>query len=390
MTRPTSNANVLLVGAYERDNFGDLLFYQLTKDYLSEFEVVAGSVIGADMRMLLGTRVHPHNDLLAARSWDLVWVVGGEIGGVDTAGALGMSLNETDGTVYDHAGARGKEVLAHFLSGASAKAPAYLPVVADFPLNSRAPVVLNSVGLGNLSAKAQDSEHLRIAHAAIRGASAVVVRDTASQVFAESLGVAAILSPDMVHAISLRHPDMAQSRVGREPYFTFQANAQLIRQYGPEVIAKSLAHVALTTQLRPAFFLAGTARHHDRSDQYDDVKSALKAIAPEIKPMDIPTRDPMVLAAHIAGSRFWIGSSLHGRIIAGSFGLPRVSLENQKVSSYAATWDSAFPTEVSFESLPAAVAEAITAAQLPRNAQDSRDLAVAADSRTQSLVETLL
>ncbi|WP_166790860.1 polysaccharide pyruvyl transferase family protein [Cryobacterium mannosilyticum] len=388
MSQSTAKASVLLVGAYERDNFGDLLFYQLTKDYLEGSYLAAGSVIGADMRPLLGTRVYPHSDLLAARAWDLVWVVGGEIGGVDTEGALAMSLTEADGSIFDQSGKRGKGVIAEFLSGASAQSPAYFPPVANFPLNTHTPVVMNSIGLSNLFETEPGSEHGDAAHAAIRNAAAVVVRDTASQRFAASIGKTATLSPDMVHAISLRHPEIAQRRLNAEPYFVFQANAHLIQLHGAEAIARSIARVARATNLRPAFFLAGTARHHDRSDQYDEVKSVLAVIAPEIPTVGITTRDPMLLASYIARSRMWIGSSLHGRIIAGSFGLPRVSLENRKVSKYAATWDPAFPMDVSFDDLPEAVVEAFTSSRLPRNAQDSRDCANAADQQTQALVET--
>lgn len=98
---------MLLVGAHERDNFGDLLFYELTREYFDAHTVVGGSVIAADMTGLIGTQVLPHNDLLATRRFDRVWVVGGELGGLDTRGALAMSLDDTDGEVFDDRGDRG-------------------------------------------------------------------------------------------------------------------------------------------------------------------------------------------------------------------------------------------------------------------------------------------
>ena len=394
LSKSSMTAQVLLVGAYERDNFGDLLFYELTREYFDGHTVLAGSVIGADMTRLIGIRVHPHNDLLATRAFDLVWVVGGEIGGVDTRGALAMSLSDEDGSVFDGAGMRGKELIARFLSGAGADAPAYLPVLSRFPANADTPLVLNSVGLGNLRPAITAAGAGTVADPAIpviRGAAEVVVRDSASLEVAGSIGTPARLVPDMVHAISLRHPELAlPSSAGATPFFVFQCNAHLILEYGAEAIAQALASVAAVTGWRPAFFLAGTARHHDRADQYAEITATLKRISPNLVPMTMKSRRPVALASFIARSQLWVGSSLHGRIISGSFGLPRVSLTNTKVETYAATWDSVFPVGVGIENLGAAVSEAIAIASRPAAVQASADLARLADRSTCALVEEFL
>ena len=46
--------NILTIGAYERDNFGDLLFFILLKRILEgkNCNIVAGSIVGSDMRGL--------------------------------------------------------------------------------------------------------------------------------------------------------------------------------------------------------------------------------------------------------------------------------------------------------------------------------------------------
>ncbi|TFD82687.1 polysaccharide pyruvyl transferase family protein [Cryobacterium fucosi] len=389
MFSSTPKASVLLIGAYERDNFGDLLFYQLTMDYLRAHEVAAGSVIGADMTSLLGARVHPHNDLLSARSWDLVWVVGGEVGGVDVEGALAMSLDDVAWDIYGHSGAEGRDHIARYLTGAPARSPAYLPILEGFPLNVSTPLVLNSVGLGNLVSEAGSSSAVE-ARSVIRSAAAIVTRDRTSHEIVTAMDLTPTLSPDMVHAISLLHPDLADSTRISEPYFVFQASAELIARVGEETIARAIALVAVATKWRPALFLAGTARHHDRADQYDGIEALLKAIAPAITPMRITTRRPMQLAAVVAGSRLWIGSSLHGRIIADSFGLPRVSLQNAKVANYAASWDAGFPTNVPFDALVDGVADAISTAQSGSSVEASKALSHGANQATQSLVRDFL
>lgn len=386
MSQSRLNASVLLVGAYERDNFGDLLFYELTANYFGRRSVAAGSIIGADMTALIGTQVHPHNDLLATKAWDLVWVVGGEVGGVDTAGALTMSLDEVEGPIFDEAGAEGRGAIAKYLSGVSPQAPAYIPILGDFALNSNAPLVLNSVGLGNMLPYGVNTGS-DAGIAAISSASAVVVRDLSSHVYTRSIGVESVLSPDMVHAISVQYPDLSAPRNSSDPYFLFQSNAHYIDQVADEEIAAALAKVAIMTGWRPAFFLAGTARHHDQADQYDGIKRALRSIAPSIIPLEISTRKPLELASYIAGSSLWIGTSLHGRIIAGSYSLPRVSLNNLKVAKYAATWDPHFPVNVTFDGLIESVSEALDLAQSPASSQASIELAHHADETTRSLIK---
>ena len=226
---------------------------------------------------------------------------------------------------------------------------------------------------------------------ALRRANSLVVRDTLSQEFAAQNDITASLSPDMVHAISLRYPDLATSTdLTPEPYFLFQANGYIINKNGPEQIARALAQVAQATGWRPVLFLAGTARHHDRPDQYDDLLKALRALAPQAEPTVLSTRHPLELSEWIAKSELWIGSSRHGRIISGSFGRPRVSLENAKVSTYAKTWDAEFPVNVEFADLAAATEMAIGAAAVQSNKDASQELAHWADSRTLDLVKEYL
>lgn len=390
LSQANRSREVLLIGAYERDNFGDLLLYQLTKGYLTECRVVAGSIIGADMAALIGDPVLPYNDLLTARSWDAVWVVGGEVGGVDTGNALTMSLNEHDGQIFDRASSHGREVISQYLADSSTIAPAYIPQLDRFPLSNSTPMIVNSVGLDALRIVG-GSSGTDAAINALRRADSLVVRDDHSRAVAEQHGIATILSPDMVHAISLRYPEMStNSTPDIDSYFLFQANGNLIEKFGAEKIAGAVAQVAITTGWRPVLFLAGTARHHDRLDQYDEVLSSLSAIAPMLRPTVLATRLPLELAEWIAKCHVWIGSSLHGRIIAGSFGRPRVSLENAKVSTYAATWDPEFPVNVECADLPTAVTDAIATAGRSSNRDASRELAESADSMTTRLVREYL
>lgn len=94
--------------------------------------------------------------------------------------------------------------------------------------------------------------------------------------------------------------------------------------------------------------------------------------------------------AFIARSRLWIGSFLHGRIISGSFALPRVNLANNKVETYAATWDSVFSVGVGIENLEVAVVEAIASAARPAARAGSVELARLTDRSMSTLVKEIL
>ena len=87
MLRP----RVLLVGAYERDNFGDLLFLLVTERYLEGADVVAAAPFAADMRALLGRRIPAYGPLLRDERFDAVWTVGGQVGRIDLERAFKLS-----------------------------------------------------------------------------------------------------------------------------------------------------------------------------------------------------------------------------------------------------------------------------------------------------------
>ena len=82
---------ILAIGAYERDNFGDLLFlYVLRKLINNKAEVIASSIIAADTEPINGEFVLPYDILLKNHTFDGVYVAGGEIGAVDVVSGLTM------------------------------------------------------------------------------------------------------------------------------------------------------------------------------------------------------------------------------------------------------------------------------------------------------------
>ena len=91
---------VLSVGAYERDNFGDLLFLLVTERYLEGSEVVASAPFAADMTALLDREVGAVGDALSESRFDAIWTAGGQVGGTSLEGAFKMSKSADEYAAY--------------------------------------------------------------------------------------------------------------------------------------------------------------------------------------------------------------------------------------------------------------------------------------------------
>lgn len=383
---------VLTVGAYERDNLGDLLFLLLTKVYLREagFDVTAGSILGSTLPGKENIEVLGYADLLRTRTWDAVWVVGGEIGGVRVGDALGMSLAPPEGRVFAKAGDAGKSFVAGALTGLRCDALAYLPDLAEFPLNAATPLVVNSVGISNLEHSA-DRAVVSTSDRILSSARKVLVRENDSGNYAERHGLHAEVGPDMVHAIA----DIAGFGADQlpsprsTPYAIVQINTEILGKYGVGPAAYGLESLSRELDMDVVLLAAGTAPGHDSFAQYARLLSTKHFNLGHRTVEILRQRDPRTLVAYIANATVWAGTSLHGRIISSSFGVPRVTLENDKVARYAATWDSGFPAGVHPESMAEAAESAINRAAEAVERDKSDRLRLRAHANTLALIGAL-
>jgi polysaccharide pyruvyl transferase WcaK-like protein len=384
----TTRRDVLLVGAYERDNFGDSLFLLATERLLGG-RALASSVVSSDMTSVLGRRVVSADSALRSAPWRAVWVVGGEVGGVSVREALPMSLPDPLGSDYESLPAEDRARFDEFVSGLDEDAPAYLPELARYPLARDTQLVVHSVGLTGAEQDAAGAVTGREA-SVLRGASAVTVREEGSRRAVDALGVPAVLSPDLVHALPELFPDLVRTRGGGDRSLVFQMNRGLVEHHGDDELARVLAGLAVEHDARVLLFPAGTARHHDSPEQYDDLLTALGSVAPSVEATVVSTRDPLELAGVVARALCWIGSSLHGRIVSSAYGVPRVSLDVDKVTRYAATWDPGLPSGVELEAVPEAVRSALSTAAAPDELVRGRELTEAAVARGRAVVEEVL
>ncbi len=335
--------NILTIGAYERDNFGDTLFFTLTNHYLSQHHTTPASILYANTPYLGDGVVYPYNIALENSVWDAVWIVGGEIGAVDIRTAYKMSLPREYSRMYVALEDRFKADIYQFLNGETRNIPAYLPQLDQFKLNQNTPLIMNSVGLSNLY---DSRDRLITGHSRriLKSARTINVRDSRSLAYCKEQHIETSYEPDLVHSLAIHSNLLGSHTYKKHEYILFQASVDYIENNTVHTIEQALAGLYKTYKKRIVFFAAGTSEGHDSFTDYEKIAVRLANI--KVETSICYERDPSKLASIIRDAFMWVGTSLHGRIVAASFAVPRISLQNAKVSRYASDWDPLFPYDV--------------------------------------------
>ena len=102
-------------------------------------------------------------------------------------------------------------------------------------------------------------------------------------------------------------------------------------------LIRELEAVAQELQCGIVLFRAGAAAHHDRLEPYELLVSRWTVPVQIFHSLHI-----WELCALVAGARCFVGTSLHGRIVATAWGVPRMFLPlvpNAKVNEHISMWD---------------------------------------------------
>lgn len=374
-------ARVLLVGAYERDNLGDLLFLLVTERYLEGAEVVAAAPFSADMRAQLGRRIPAYGPLLRSQSFDAIWTVGGQVGRVDVARAYKMSAKPRAWRRFERGSEPARARILRRATGGPPPASPYIPLPAAYPRNADVPAVLNSVGIAGVGGIEPPRREAVVA--ALRGAAAITVRDRGSSKLLTDLGVEHKLLPDAVHALGVLDP------VERDPTADtaiVQISSARLRMFGYQRVARALARSPQLARRPVRLLPAGTATGHDSIRDYEAVARLARGLDVEV----LRERRPLALVDHIRRARVVIGTSLHVRIVAAAYGVPRVSLAKPKPTRYARLWDPGMPFGVGLGELDAAVEAALGRATRPEAAEHAERLALAAHDNLEQLARRVV
>jgi hypothetical protein len=298
---------VVLFGAFDRHNLGDILLAHVAAATCDDGAPVFAGLCRRDLTAWSGHRVIPLEDI--DRPVTLIHV-GGEILDCDADQA------------------------AYMLGEATLRWRRHAPyVVPKEALPPGSTVHFRAVG-GVALAQREPAFQGEVL-AALRGATSISVRDRETQRFLAGHDVAAALQPDPVSRIAELFGDAIRIRVRRrEPYLAVQFAAECGDDHTLAALARGLNSIGLPVVL----FRAGAAPWHDDLEPYQRLAPRLRPPAEVFESLDV-----WDICGLIAGSRGFVGTSLHGRIVAEAFGVPAIVLEREpgagtKLRAYLDTW----------------------------------------------------
>ncbi|GAA1985039.1 polysaccharide pyruvyl transferase family protein [Microbacterium pumilum] len=375
------------MGAYERDNFGDLLYVEVTRGYLaSATDTTFAAPFAGDMTAELGVDVPAAGPLLDAEHVDAIWTVGGEVGATDIDYVYRTRFGQDAATALAAMSADDRTTtLRRELGGAVFDAP-YVPRPSAHSGTLGADLILNSVGIGSIPHLSRARRY--VLEAVLREATYISVRDPRSDAYLTRIGVPHRLAPDLIHTLALNHPRPAASG----GWALIHLSDHHLREHTPDAWVRAI-HAASSLRGMPLrFFLAGTAPGHDSQAAADRLRDALLELD-HGRDIEISTaRSTWPRVDEIADSAVWIGGSLHGRIVAQVYRVPRASLAKGKVDAYAETWDADMPSGVTPQTLDAAVTHALGSAthgdvddlaeRAERSIRDGLDAVLAGQARS--------
>jgi hypothetical protein len=344
---------VVLFGAFDRHNLGDLLFPHVAQAMLGDVPVRFAGLAARDLRGVGGHRVEAIGELIAG--WGdapaRLLHVGGE---TLTCAAFEAAVMLLDGDALQptlrHLDAHPAERDAWTRRMAGCERP--LPYVLskrDWPALRR----VVHAGVGGVDLDRLDDARADALLARLHEADAVAVRDARTRAALARHGLAAALMPDpAVLVADLFGERIARHAAGGEPaalrarfpqgYLAVQCSAVFGDDATLATLAEALARSAAASGLGLVLWRAGAAPWHDDMALLRRLAARLPAgqaqVAASLYLWD--------LCALIAGSAAVVASSLHARIVADAFARACVSLQPPaadqritKLDAWVETWE---------------------------------------------------
>ncbi|MDP2028499.1 MAG: polysaccharide pyruvyl transferase family protein [Thiobacillus sp.] len=384
---PSASLPPVLFGAFDRHNFGDLLFPHVLTALLPEQAFDYAGLAARDLRACGGHRVKPLAAWNAARPSHLIHA-GGELLTCSAWQAAVMLLDPPEAATviarYDDDPAAAAGWAARQLGTSQT-----LPYVAG--RGAVAPggrLIFNAVGGAEwafLTAVQREE-----AKTALAQADWVSVRDHVTQDALRAEGIDVPLCPDPAVMVAeccgeLIRQHQQQGALKEiqaafpQGYLACQFSADFTDDASLDALAQGLSRVAAATGLGLVLFRAGAAPWHDDPALIETMQHRLPPGSARL----FPSLHLWDICALIATSRGVVGSSLHSRIVALAYGLPRVSLmppqqggRPDKRTAFAETWEpEAVPRSVAPGQIERAVMQALVvpASVLQENAASLRE-----------------
>lgn len=302
----------VLFGAFDRHNLGDLLLARVAEREEAGPVVFAG-LAARDMTPG-GPSVVPLEEAIADGSVRLIHV-GGEVLDCDAEQAAYML---------------GEPALA------LRRQCAYAVAKEDLPAGSS----VEFRAVGGVALAERPAAFRGEVLAALAQADRVTVRDVVTHGFLLANGIGAELVPDPVSRVAAL---FGEEILARKPAIEGYAAVQFAAEWGDDATLAQLARGLDGIGMPVVLFRAGAAPWHDDLEPYRRLAARLAVPVLIFESLDI-----WDICGLIAGACLFVGTSLHGRIVAEAFGVPAVSIEQQpgsarKLHAYLQTWRPAAP-----------------------------------------------
>lgn len=334
----TDRVNVIAYGAYDRHNYGDLLFAIVLKRYLEasgRFSVFVAATKKSDLstygalptislkKALMLTREQPKTMLVVAGGECLTaqWE---SIIGYLAPQAIYYPIKATPYLIGHKAFIR----LSRMVTGI----PSDIPLVPGEHELPGYKVMYNSVGGNEINRKKP------LIHEAIKrnlkDCTYVSVRDRETSAELDKLGVQHNLVPDSAILISDIFPRQVDAS---EPgHIVFHISDHHAKRR-IEAIAQQLTELNVNTGLKIALLTIGKAPGHSDDGPLDKLQSLLG----DERAYRVDSGNIEDIIRCIATSKLYCGTSLHGAITALAYAVPQIALLPKRViklSSFLETW----------------------------------------------------
>jgi len=343
-------APVIVFGAFDRHNFGDLLFAHIAASLLKPRPVVFAGLAERDLTSHGGHHVHAIADL--AREW------GGRPAHLVHAGGETLTCSLYEAAVMLQRPEDAKTVIDLYDSNPMASLDwaqrqtglrqriGYM-VPKDLFQN---PGCFLYTGVGGAPLPHLPETERQEVLARLREAEFISVRDRTTQGTLASHGIQADLVPDpavltaaLFAPLIKTHRENGEPAAVREHFPQGYVAVQFSADFGDDAtlrdLARQLTDLALDTACGIVLFRAGAAPWHDDLEVY----RRLAGFMPETPSRVFESLNLWDICALLSSARAYCGSSLHGRIVAEAFGVPGIHLLRTgqgpgKLAAYASTW----------------------------------------------------
>ncbi len=349
---------VIVIGAIDRHNYGDLLFPILITEYLKQelkedylkLQIEYYGSVNSNLSAFGAIKTESCNELFNSKVTDktVVVVVGGAVLFATWINIISYLKSDLLFKVISVANKLiPSDILERLLAktyGFKIKKPFIIP--KEIFLDAQPKITYNAVGASGLSFVSQKSR--KYLSNSLNYSDFLSVRDQKSYDNLIEIGVTKefFVSPDSALIMSDYFPIVELERkvekatldlvnkFGRD-YFCFQVGLKYAKN-NYNVIAKNLDEISLKHNLPILLLPIGNAPGHSNDIALKKILSTMKSNNVEI----LKSSNVYDIMLAIAVSRVFAGTSLHGNITATSFNVQSIILTSEipKLNNYVKTW----------------------------------------------------